>query len=133
MSLPTNTLLSIVVPLYNEEDNVVLLTQKIHESLTAYTYQIIYIDDFSTDNTRNVVKKMDDDKVHLIELKKNYGQSLALAAGIDYAEGDYIITMDGDLQNDPSDIPQMLEYAQTDEYSLVWNSWSVANYSWLIN
>lgn len=119
MSLPSNTLLSIVVPLYNEEDNVVLLTQKIHESLKKYNYQIIYIDDFSTDNTRNVVKQMDDDKVHLIELKKNYGQSLALAAGIDYAEGDYIITMDGDLQNDPSDIPQMLEFAKTDEYDLI--------------
>jgi len=119
MSLPNNTLLSIVVPLYNEEDNVVLLTQKIHESLTEYNYQIIYIDDFSTDATRNVVKQMNDDKVHLIELKKNYGQSLALAAGIDYAEGDYIITMDGDLQNDPSDIPKMLEYAQTDEYDLI--------------
>ena len=119
MSLPSNTLLSIVVPLYNEEDNVVLLTQKIHESLIEYNYQIIYIDDFSTDDTRNVVKQMNDDKVHLIELKKNYGQSLALAAGIDYAEGDYIITMDGDLQNDPSDIPQMLEYAQTDEYDLI--------------
>ena len=90
MSLPTSTLLSIVVPLYNEEDNVVLLTQKIHESLSAYNYQIIYIDDFSTDNTKQVVKKMNDSKVHLIELKKNYGQSLALAAGIDYAEGDYI-------------------------------------------
>ncbi|WP_350290825.1 glycosyltransferase family 2 protein [uncultured Croceitalea sp.] len=119
MSLPSNTLLSIVVPLYNEEDNVVLLTQKIHESLNEYSYQIIYIDDFSTDNTRNVVKQMDDNKVHLIELKKNYGQSLALAAGIDYAEGDYIITMDGDLQNDPSDIPQMLEFAKTDEYDLI--------------
>lgn len=119
MSLPSNTLLSIVVPLYNEEDNVVLLTQKIHESLNEYNYQIIYIDDFSTDETSNVVKQMNDDKVHLIELKKNYGQSLALAAGIDYAEGDYIITMDGDLQNDPSDIPQMLEYAQTDEYDLI--------------
>ena len=119
MSLPSNTLLSIVVPLYNEEDNVVLLTQKIHESLVEYNYQIIYIDDFSTDDTRNVVKQMNDDKVHLIELKKNYGQSLALAAGIDYAEGDYIITMDGDLQNDPSDISQMLEYAQTDEYDLI--------------
>jgi len=55
----------------------------------------------------------------LIELKKNYGQSLALAAGIDYAEGEYIITMDGDLQNDPSDIPQMLEYAINEEYDLV--------------
>ncbi|PWL38302.1 glycosyltransferase [Flagellimonas aquimarina] len=119
MSIITNSLLSIVVPLYNEEDNVVLLTKKIHESLSGYTYQIIYIDDFSTDNTRKIVKDMDDNHVHLIELKKNYGQSLALAAGIDYAEGEFIITMDGDLQNDPSDIPQMLEHAVGEDYDLI--------------
>lgn len=119
MSIVTQELLSIVVPLYNEQDNVVLLTEKIHESLEGYTYQIIYVDDFSTDATRKVVKEMQDDKVHLIELKKNYGQSLALAAGIDYAEGEFIITMDGDLQNDPSDIPQMLEYAIDEDYDLI--------------
>lgn len=119
MDIVTHSLLSIVVPLYNEEENVALLTQKIHESLIGYDYQIIYIDDFSTDKTKQVVKAMNDDKVHLIELKKNYGQSLALAAGIDYAEGEYIITMDGDLQNDPSDIPQMLSYAVNEEYDLV--------------
>jgi len=119
MSIVTDSLLSIVVPLYNEEDNVSLLTQKIHESLVGYTYEIIYIDDFSTDKTRKKVNEMNDDKVHLIELKKNYGQSLALAAGIDHAQGEYIITMDGDLQNDPSDIPQMLEYAVSDEYDVV--------------
>ena len=119
MDIVTPSLLSVVVPLYNEEDNVVLLTQKIHESLIGYNYQIIYIDDFSTDNTKKVVKAMEDGKVHLIELKKNYGQSLALAAGIDYAEGEYIITMDGDLQNDPSDIPQMLTHAVNEDYDLV--------------
>lgn len=119
MSTVTDSLLSIVVPLYNEEDNVALLTQKIHESLEGYNYQIVYVDDFSTDKTRQKVKEMDDRKVHLIELKKNYGQSLALAAGLDYAEGEYIITMDGDLQNDPSDIPQMLEYAVNGEYDVV--------------
>ncbi|SIQ39763.1 glycosyltransferase family 2 protein [Maribacter ulvicola] len=115
----TTSLLSVVVPLYNEEDNVTLLTQKIHESLVGYDYQIIYIDDFSKDKTKKVVKDLKDDKVHLIELKKNYGQSLALAAGLDYAEGEYIITMDGDLQNDPSDIPQMLTYAVSGEYDVV--------------
>lgn len=115
----TSDLLSIVVPLYNEEDNVVLLTKKINESLVGYSYEIIYIDDFSTDNTRKVVKDMADNRVHLIELKKNYGQSLALAAGIDHATGAYIITMDGDLQNDPSDIPKMLEYAVSGEYDVV--------------
>ncbi|MBO0329318.1 glycosyltransferase family 2 protein [[Muricauda] lutisoli] len=119
MSAITDSLLSIVVPLYNEEDNVVLLTQKINESLEGYNYQIVYVDDFSTDKTRIKVKEMDDKRVHLIELKKNYGQSLALAAGIDYAEGEYIITMDGDLQNDPSDIPNMLQYATTEEYDVV--------------
>ncbi len=119
MTVITESLLSIVVPLYNEEDNVVLLTEKVHESLVGYNYQIIYIDDFSTDSTRKVVKAMNDDQVHLIALKKNYGQSLALAAGIDYAEGEYIITMDGDLQNDPSDIPEMLSYAIQGEFDLI--------------
>tara|TARA_R110000868_G_scaffold403147_3_gene680105 strand:- start:35288 stop:36244 length:957 start_codon:yes stop_codon:yes gene_type:complete len=119
MTILTDSLLSIVVPLYNEEENVVLLTDKIHESLVGYNYQIIYIDDFSTDATRKVVKAMNDDKVHLIALKKNYGQSLALAAGIDYAKGEYIITMDGDLQNDPSDIPEMLSYAVSGEFDVI--------------
>ncbi|MGB3150257.1 MAG: glycosyltransferase family 2 protein [Maribacter sp.] len=119
MDIVTPELLSIVVPLYNEEENVALLTQKIHESLVGYTYQIIYIDDFSTDTTKQVVKVMGDERVHLIELKKNYGQSLALAAGLDYAKGEYIITMDGDLQNDPSDIPQMLSYAIHEDYDVV--------------
>ncbi|OQD42375.1 glycosyltransferase [Croceivirga radicis] len=115
----TNSFLSIVVPLYNEEDNVTLLTHKIHEALVGYNYEIVYVDDFSTDQTKKVVKDLNDQKVALIELKKNYGQSLALAAGIDYANGDYIITMDGDLQNDPSDIPNMLSSAITEEYDLV--------------
>ncbi|MEN8788548.1 MAG: glycosyltransferase family 2 protein [Flavobacteriaceae bacterium] len=119
MDLPTQSLLSVVVPLYNEEDNVALLTQKIHESLKGYNYQIIYIDDFSTDHTRQRIREMADEKIHLISLKKNYGQSLALAAGIDYAQGEYIITMDGDLQNDPSDIPQMLSPVLNGEYDVV--------------
>ena len=115
----TNALLSIVVPLYNEQDNVKLLTEKIHESLSIYNYEIIYVDDFSIDETKKVIRKMNDGKVTLIELKKNYGQSLALAAGIDHAHGDFIITMDGDLQNDPSDIPKMLEFAIDEEYDLI--------------
>ncbi len=119
MTILTDSLLSIVVPLYNEEENVVLLTDKIHKSLVGYTYQIVYIDDFSTDATRNVVKAMNDDTVHLIALKKNYGQSLALAAGIDYAKGEYIITLDGDLQNDPDDIPEMLSYAVSGAYDVI--------------
>lgn len=119
MEVLTQDLLSIVVPLYNEEENVTLLTQKIHESLAGYQYEIIYIDDFSKDKTRYVVKQLNDPKIHLICLKKNYGQSLALAAGIDHASGEYIITMDGDLQNDPSDIPHMLSHVLQGEYDVV--------------
>ncbi|TDQ29263.1 glycosyltransferase family 2 protein [Zeaxanthinibacter enoshimensis] len=115
----TDSLLSVVVPLYNEEENVVLLTSKIHEALAGYTYQIVYVDDFSRDNTKKVVNAMADPLVHLVALKKNYGQSLALAAGIDYAEGEYIITMDGDLQNDPADIPQMLSHVMEGPYDVV--------------
>ena len=109
MPVLTDSLLSVVVPLYNEEDNVALLKEKIHESLEGYNYQIVYVDAFSTDRTRKVIRDLNDPKVHLVCLKKNYGQSLALAAGIDYAEGEYIITMDGDLQNDPADIPRMVD------------------------
>ena len=119
MPVLTDALLSIVVPLYNEEENVTLLTERIHESLEGYNYQIVYVDDFSTDRTRKVITELKDPKVHLIALKKNYGQSLALAAGLDYAQGDYIITMDGDLQNDPSDIPGMLPYVLSGEFDVV--------------
>lgn len=119
MNIHTQELLSVVVPLYNEQYNVLLLTKKIHESLVGYQYEIIYIDDFSTDQTKKVVNDLADNQVHLIALKKNYGQSLALAAGIDYASGTYIITMDGDLQNDPSDIPSMLKEAIDGGYDLV--------------
>ena len=119
MNIHNQELLSVVVPLYNEQYNVLLLTQKIHESLVGYQYEIIYIDDFSTDQTKKVVNDLADNQVHLIALKKNYGQSLALAAGIDYASGTYIITMDGDLQNDPSDIPSMLKEAIDGGYDLV--------------
>ncbi|SIS89392.1 Glycosyltransferase involved in cell wall bisynthesis [Zobellia uliginosa] len=119
MNLVTTSPLSIVIPVFNEVDNIALLTNKIHESLEGYNYQIIYVDDFSFDGTRKAIKNMKDDRVHLISLKRNYGQSLALAAGIDYAQGDYIITMDGDLQNDPSDIPQMLKYITEKDYDVV--------------
>ncbi len=119
MPVLTDALLSIVVPLYNEEENVVLLTEKIHESLKGYHYQIVYVDDFSTDGTRKAIQGMKDPLVHLVSLKKNYGQSLALAAGLDYAEGEYIITMDGDLQNDPEDIPGMLPYVLSGEFDVV--------------
>jgi glycosyltransferase involved in cell wall biosynthesis len=115
----TDAQLSLVIPVFNEADNVGLLAAKINDALEGYNYEIIFVDDFSTDGTRTVIKKIADERIHLIELKKNYGQSLALAAGIDYAGGEYIITMDGDLQNDPADIPQMLHFAINEEFDVV--------------
>ena len=115
----STTFLSIVIPVYNEEGNVGLLTDSIENGLKGYTYEIIYIDDYSTDATRQEIKDLDNPNVVLIELKRNYGQSSALAAGIDYAKGDYIVTMDGDMQNDPADIPKMLELAIKEDWDLV--------------
>ncbi|MBT8322924.1 MAG: glycosyltransferase family 2 protein [Eudoraea sp.] len=115
----TDAHLSLVIPVFNEAENITLLVERIHESLKGYNYEIILVDDFSFDGTRRVIKKLEDKRVHLIELKKNYGQSLALAAGIDYAKGAYIITMDGDMQNDPADIPQMLHFAIEEGYDVV--------------
>jgi len=110
---------SVVVPLYNEAENAPLLIQAVHDALKNYPYELILIDDFSTDETVKVVKDLAAPNVVLIELKKNYGQSSALMAGIDYASGDYIITMDGDMQNDPSDIPMMIEKLNSGGYDLV--------------
>lgn len=113
------SLLSIVVPVYNEEGNVTLLTERIDEGLVGYNYEIIYIDDCSTDNTRQEVKALNHPKVVLVELRKNYGQSSAIAAGIDVSKGEYIITMDGDLQNDPSDLPAMLDKLIVEDLDMI--------------
>jgi len=115
----STTFLSIVIPVYNEAGNVGLLTDSIENGLKGYKYEIVYIDDYSTDATRQEIKNLDNPNVVLIELKRNYGQSSALAAGIDYAKGDYIVTMDGDMQNDPADIPKMLELAIKEDWDLV--------------
>lgn len=116
---PVSEKLSVVVPVYNEEENVGLLVDRIVTALADKNYEIILVDDGSTDQTRQEIKKLNHPKVVLIELKKNYGQSLALAAGIDYSTGDYIITMDGDLQNDPDDILMMYNKAKTEDWDVV--------------
>ncbi|AZA80510.1 glycosyltransferase [Chryseobacterium lactis] len=110
---------SIVIPLYNEEENVSLLIDAIEGIMGGFRYELILVDDFSTDRTVKIIKDIAAFHVVLIELKKNYGQSSALMAGIDYASGDYIITMDGDLQNDPSDIPMMINNINENGYDLV--------------
>jgi len=111
--------ISVVVCVYNEEENIQPLVQQIRDSLKDFEYEIIYVDDGSTDNTVAEVRRLLDNDLKLIELQKNYGQSSALAAGIDAAQGEYIVTIDGDLQNDPSDIPMMLKVAVDGDWDLV--------------
>lgn len=111
--------LSVVVAVYNEELNVTPLTEQISQALEGFDYEIIFVDDGSSDKTVQNLKVIEHKSLKTIELRKNYGQSLALMAGIDHATGDYIITLDGDLQNDPSDIPMMLKLAQDEDWDLV--------------
>lgn len=111
--------LSVIVCVYNEEQNVKPLIQAIFTALPEIDFELIYVDDGSTDKTVAEVKCFDDSRLHLIELKKNYGQSTALSAGIDYARGEFIVLLDGDLQNDPLDIPEMLDLAKKDEWDLI--------------
>jgi len=101
--------LSVVVSLMNEEENIKYLIKEVDEALKDFDYELILVDDGSTDNTINEIKKYMNDKTKLVILNRNYGQTSAMAAGIEVAKGDLIVTMDGDLQNDPSDIPMMIE------------------------
>lgn len=104
---------SIVVPVYNEVDSIL----KLHRSLSPVvkklkgTIQIIYIDDGSTDGTTTKLEKIaaKDSLVSVIQFRRNFGQTAALAAGFDLAQGEIILTMDGDLQNDPKDIPRLID------------------------
>lgn len=108
-----------VVTVYNEEENIQPLIDDISDALENFEYEIVYVDDGSTDNTLATLKSIKHDRLKVVEFRKNYGQSLALMAGIDYATGEFIATMDGDLQNDPSDIPSMLKMAEEGDYDMV--------------
>lgn len=101
--------LSIVVPLYNEEGNVAELYRKIYEAVQKIgrPFEIIFVDDGSKDGTLEVAKKLS--PLKLIAFRKNFGQTAAFDAGFKEAKGEIIITLDGDLQNDPADIPLLLE------------------------
>ena len=111
--------LSVVVTILNELDNIRPLIARLHAALEGMDYEIIYVDDGSTDGSVQLLKSLDDPRLVVVEFRQNYGQSLALMAGIDVARGDYVATLDGDLQNDPSDIPAMLRLVQHDDWDLV--------------
>ena len=111
--------LSLVICVYNEELNIKPLSQQIKAALKDYDYEAIFVDDGSTDRTREEIRAINDEHFLLLELKKNYGQSSALQAGIDAASGEYVALIDGDLQNDPADIPMMLKMAREGNWDMV--------------
>jgi glycosyltransferase involved in cell wall biosynthesis len=118
--------ISIVVPVYNEVENIPLLHTAIMDAMEGHNYEVLYVDDGSTDGSvealENVVES-DNNHSRLIELRRNFGQTAAMAAGIDNARGEVIVTLDADLQNDPKDIPKLLE--QIDQGYDVASGWRV--------
>lgn len=112
-------LLSVIITVYNEEDNIQPLLQATYAALSGMNYEVILVEDGSTDRTVAEVKKYANTRTKLVIFNRNYGQTTALAAGIDQATGEYIATMDGDLQNDPSDLPTMLQKAIDEEWDMV--------------
>jgi len=105
--------ISIVIPVYNEEGNLKRLHAKLSNVLHTITgkYEIIFVDDGSTDNSFGILKGInrEDKKVKVIKLRRNFGKSIALNTAFRYAKGDIIVTMDGDLQDDPDEIPKFIE------------------------
>jgi glycosyltransferase involved in cell wall biosynthesis len=111
--------ISVVICVYNEQANIAPLIMNAEQALKGLDYEVIFVDDGSSDETVNEIYQHSKPWIRLVRLRKNYGQSSALAAGIDLAQGDYIVTMDGDLQNDPLDIPDMVSIMETRHCDIV--------------
>jgi dolichol-phosphate mannosyltransferase len=128
------TIVSVVVPFYNEEENVALLSEKVDAAfagLDEYDYECLFVNDGSTDGTRDQLTRLQEANPHVrpIHLARNQGQSAALVAGMRRARGEYIVTLDGDLQNDPCDIPRILELLR--EYDCVCGYRAERNDTWV--
>ena len=104
-------MISIVIPVYNEEANIDKLTESILAALSDVKYEVLFINDGSTDNSEKEIQEKIKVNSHikLINLRRNYGQTAAMQAGFDHSKGEIIIPMDGDLQNDPKDIPMLID------------------------
>src|SRR5438270_10565068 len=122
MKNDANVRYSVVVPFYNEQENIPPLYMKITEVMDSIgeSYELIFIDDGSRDNSFRVLSDIyeHDRRVNLVRLRRNFGQTPALKAGFDFARGEVIISMDGDLQHDPEEIPRFLEKIE-EGYDLV--------------
>ena len=113
--------ISVVIPVYNEVDSIPRLYKELSDVLSNFDwYEIFFIDDGSSDGSDKVIKKIieTNSKINLIQFHRNYGKSAALAEGFKYADGDYIITMDSDLQDDPGEIPNLIKKLE-EGYDLV--------------
>ena len=109
---PNSIYVSVVIPIYNEVDNLFDLISRVKEVLEreSYTYEIVCVDDGSKDGSTELLRKLasTSDNLRAIIFRRNYGQTAAMSAGFQNAQGQLIVTLDGDLQNDPRDIPQLL-------------------------
>jgi glycosyltransferase involved in cell wall biosynthesis len=127
--------LSIVIPLFNEEENVEPLYAQIKKALEPLeqSYEIIIVDDGSTDRSFELLRGLhaQDKRLKVIRFRRNFGQTAAFAAGFEYAQGQVVVTMDADLQNDPADIPKLLEKLE-EGYDVV-SGWRVERWksAWL--
>jgi glycosyltransferase involved in cell wall biosynthesis len=105
--------LSVVVPIFNEEENIIPLYRELKNVLEdlGTEYEVIFVNDGSDDASNEVLQRLaqDDKRVKVIQFRKNFGQTAAIAAGVEHAQGEIIVTLDGDGQNDPRDIPRLLE------------------------
>ncbi len=111
--------LSVVVPVMNEEDNIKPLFEALESALEGIDYEIIFVDDGSKDKTVELIKEYANDRTKLVIFNRNYGQTTAMAAGFDVAEGELIAPIDGDLQNDPLDIPIMIKKLEDEGWDVV--------------
>ena len=105
--------LSVIVPMYNEQESVGPLYQAIVAAVTplGYSFEMVFVDDGSADRTVAVATELarNDPRLRIVKFRRNYGQTAALQAGIQQATGEVIVTLDGDLQNDPLDIPTLVQ------------------------
>jgi glycosyltransferase involved in cell wall biosynthesis len=111
--------LSVVIPVMNEEGNIALLSSRIADALADIEHEVIFVDDGSADRTVAKIQQHGMPNTRILVLNRNYGQTTAMAAGIDVAEGELIVMLDGDMQNDPLDIPRMIECMQEGNWDVV--------------
>jgi len=124
MEEPRAIVISAIIPVFNEEENLPILVPRLIEVLnrTGKPYEVIFVDDGSSDRSRAVLKKVQAEvpSIRIVALKENRGLSAALWAGMREARGEILVTLDSDLQNDPSDIPKLLQYLDRYDMATGW-------------